>query len=164
MHKARTKNGGPLSRSTQDAYFQQVGAALNQAEQERLLPDNPGTTCPKLSGGKEQTGLPDRDDFDSGPNRVPYDVLKARFLFLCCTGLRWSDIHKLTWEARAGALLRPLPYRLPRKTSGLQYLDLNVAMRLMGRQAEHDKSGSSGPQGTRLGTAWSSPGGRCWRV
>ena len=135
MHKARTKSGTPLSRNTQSAYFNKLRAALNQAEQERLLPDNPVRRVKAIQGEKNKRVYLTEDEVRAlAQAECRYDVLKRAFLFSCCTGLRWSDIHKLTW-----AELEPFygHYRIvftQKKTSGLQYLDLNdMAMQLMGR-------------------------------
>lgn len=148
MHKARTKSGTPLSRNTQSAYFNKLRAALNQAEQERLLPDNPVRRVKAIQGEKNKRVYLTEDEVRALAHaECRYDVLKRAFLFSCCTGLRWSDIHKLTW-----AELEPFygHYRIvftQKKTSGLQYLDLNdMAMQLMGAQARHQ----SGFQGAEI--------------
>ncbi|MNR09789.1 Tyrosine recombinase XerD [compost metagenome] len=108
---------------------------MNQAEQDRLLPDNPVRRVKAIQGEKNKRVYLTEDEVRAmAQAECRYDVLKRAFLFSCCTGLRWSDIHQLTW-----AELEPFygHYRIvfiQKKTSGLQYLDLNdMAMQLMGR-------------------------------
>jgi integrase len=62
-----------------------------------------------------------------------YPDLKNAFLFSCLTGLRWSDVNKLTWDdvqAFDGCYWITFNQQ---KTKGLQYIDLSdQAYSLMG--------------------------------
>lgn len=61
------------------------------------------------------------------------EVVKRSFLFSCLTGLRYSDIDKLTWEEVHGARI----IFSQKKTGGLEYLDINEqALALMGEMGK----------------------------
>jgi integrase len=68
------------------------------------------------------------------------EVLKKAFLFSCLTGMRWSDIYKLTWSEvhKYGD-----HYRITfvqKKTKGLEYLDINdQAKKIIGEKDIADK-------------------------
>lgn len=135
IHEARTKSGTPLSRNTQYSYFNKLRFALNQAEREGLIRDNPNRAVKTIRAENTQRSYLTEDELRAmAEAECRYDVLKRAFLFSCCTGLRWSDINKLIWSE-----VEPFydHYRLifkQQKTSGLQYLDLNpMAIQLMGK-------------------------------
>lgn len=135
MHQARTKSDTPLSRNTQCSYFNKLRACLNQAEQEGLIRNNPTRRVKSIKAENNKRTYLDEDELRAmAQAECRYDVLKRAFLFSCCTGLRWSDINKLTW-----AEIEPFcgSYRIifhQQKTSGLQYLDLSrMAVQLLGR-------------------------------
>ncbi|GGB52326.1 integrase [Oceanisphaera marina] len=138
MHEARTKSDSALSRNTQYTYFNKLRACLNQAEEKGILKDNPTrrVKCIKAENNK-RTHLTKDELIAMAHAECRYDVLKRAFLFSCCTGLRWSDINKLTW-----AEVEPFydSYRIifhQKKTNDLQYLDLSsMAMQLMGTRQE----------------------------
>ena len=74
-----------------------------------------------------------------------YPVLKDAFIFSCLTGMRWSDINKLTWgEVQEFDGGTRVVFR-QKKTRGLEYLDISEqAVRSMGprgRAAERVFSG-----------------------
>ena len=53
-----------------------------------------------------------------------YPVLKRAFIFSCLTGLRWSDVQKLTWsEVEQSSEGWRIVFH-QKKTEGLQYLDI----------------------------------------
>lgn len=135
MHEARTKSETPLSRNTQCAYFNKVRAALNQAEQEGLIRDNPTRKVKAIKAENNKRVYLTEDEVRAmAQAECRYDVLKRAFLFSCCTGLRWSDIHKLTWSEVEPFYGHHRIIFNQKKTNGLQYLDLNqMAVQLMGQ-------------------------------
>lgn len=59
---------------------------------------------------------------DLASTESKYNILKKAFLFSCLTGLRWSDIHKLSWnEVRDENNEFKIIYT-QQKTSSLEYL------------------------------------------
>ncbi len=69
-----------------------------------------------------------------------YEVLKRAFLFSCLTGLRWSDIQKLTWsEVQKFNDGYKITFH-QKKTEALQYLDISEqAYKLMGEPDEQEQ-------------------------
>ncbi len=81
------------------SYFSKIKAAIHRAFRERLILDNPAdlVKSPKEVDTKREYLTTDEvKKLVDTPCR--YDVLKRAFLFSCLTGLRWSDINKLTWR------------------------------------------------------------------
>jgi len=133
-HIARTKSTAPLSSNTQHAYFNKLRAALNQAEQQGIIHDNPVRRVRNIKPENNQRVYLTEDELRAlAKADCRYEVLKRAFLFSASTGLRWSDVQKLTW---ADVEQFYDGYRLifrQKKTKGLQYLDLNrTAIKLMG--------------------------------
>lgn len=96
---ARTKSNQPLSQNSQCSYFNKIRAALKCAVKDGILMRNPAQHVDGIKPGE-----PDREYLTieeiKSISKVPCDIpiLKQAFLFSCFTGLRWSDIHKLTWS------------------------------------------------------------------
>ena len=70
---------------------------------------------------------------------IQYPGVKTTFLFSCLTGLRRSDILKLTWgEVHQQGNFTRLIFK-QKKTGGLEYLDINQqAVDLMGPRGQSD--------------------------
>lgn len=135
---ATTKSGEKLSRNTTCSYFNKVRAALNQAERDRILHENPVRHVKAIKAENTRRTYLTLDEVRSMARAgCRYDVLKRAFLFSCCTGLRWSDIHKLTWgeleEFSAGHYRIIFSQKKLRNSgNGLQYLDLpDAAVQLL---------------------------------
>ncbi len=138
---ARTKSKTSLSTNSQHSYFNKFKAALNKAFEDRLIPENP---CKRVKGIKSEDPHREYLSLDEVKKLVKieckYPVLKDAFLFSCLTGLRWSDIQKLTWsevqEHNGGwrVIFRQ------RKTKGQEYLDISgQARNLLGEKGEPDE-------------------------
>lgn len=68
-------------------------------------------------------------------------ILKTAFLFNALTGLRWSDIQKLTWEEvqHSKALGHYIRFR-QKKTQGAETLPINEdAVALLGKRGKSDE-------------------------
>jgi integrase len=136
--QARTKTNKPLAKNTQVSYFNKLRAAINQAFEEGIISKNP---LKAVKGIKAET--PQREYLTLEELRVlaatdcDSEVLKKAFLFSCLTGLRWSDINKMTWgevqETNDGGRL----IFKQQKTKGQEYLDINnQAYSLLGEREE----------------------------
>jgi integrase len=96
---ARSNSNKSLSQNTIHSYFNKVRACINQAFKERLIDRNPVS---EVAGFKEDETerqfltLDELKAITKQPCEVP--LLKDAFLFSCLTGLRWSDIIKMTWQ------------------------------------------------------------------
>lgn len=116
----------PLARNSKLSYFNKLRACLNHAFEERIIPYNPirGVENFKPEEGtrmyltiEELQKLVQTD--------MAYPELRRAFLFSCLTGLRRSDIAKLTWGEvhQQGAFVRLIFKQ--KKTGGQEYLDIN---------------------------------------
>ena len=96
--EARTKSGTALSANSQNSYFLKFKAALNRAVEEGIVPQSPAMGVKATRTIEELQRLVKTD--------CSYPVLKDAFIFSCLTGMRWSDINKLTWGRGAGVRRR----------------------------------------------------------
>jgi integrase/recombinase XerD len=88
-----------LGNSSANIYLTKVKAALNQAVNERVIVDNPGKRLKNVKmDGKiiEYLSIDELSKLAKAPCINP--LLKSAFMFSCLTGLRWSDVSKLTWR------------------------------------------------------------------
>ena len=96
---AKTKSDTHLSRNTQSSYFNKVRAALNQAQQDGIINHNPVHQVRSIKAqSTKRTYLTLEEVNALTQTECRYSVLKQAFLFSCATGMRWSDIQKLTWQ------------------------------------------------------------------
>ena len=114
-----------LSQNSKVSYFNKLRACINKAYEERIISINPlrGIEGFKAAEVKrEYLTLEEVKKLASTPCRYP--VLKRAFLFSCLTGLRKSDIQKLTWSEiqKFGNFTRIVFNQ--KKTGGLEYLDI----------------------------------------
>lgn len=136
LAKEVKSNGEPLADGTQSLYFSKFIACLKQAHRDRIIQEV----------FWEDIELPER-----GENGVVYltleeiralvqtecrnPILKRAFIFSCLTGLRWSDVYRLTWrkiEAYNGSTRLIFKQK---KTKGQVYLDINLqAMNFIGER------------------------------
>lgn len=132
--KRKRKEFKPLSRNSKVSYFNKLRACLNQAFEERIIPNNP---IRGIDGFKAEEGtrmyLTLEEVKKLAQTECDFPRIKAAFLFSCLTGLRRSDVLRLRWGDvhRQGDFTR-LIFR-QKKTDGLEYLDItSEAVHLMG--------------------------------
>lgn len=138
-HDYRTRiKDKPLSRNTKVCYYNKFKACINQAYEDRIIPYNP---MRGIEGFKAEEGTRMYLTIDEvrkiAQTDCEYPRIKAAFLFSCLTGLRRSDILKLTWSEvyQQGEFTRII-FR-QKKTSGLEYLDITPqAAELMGERGK----------------------------
>jgi site-specific recombinase XerD len=90
---------GHLSTNTAAGYFNKVKHALHQASRDKLIIDNPAdlVRSPKIvESNREFLTLDEVEKLAATPCKK--ELYKRAFLFGCLTGLRISDIIKLTWK------------------------------------------------------------------
>lgn len=126
--------GKPLSQNTKSSYFNKLRACINQAFEERIIPFNPLRGIESIKTDETERVYLDIDEVKAlVKTDCRYPVLKRAFLFSCLTGLRWSDINKLTWDEvqQLGTFTRIVFKQ--KKTKGQEYLDINSqALEFMG--------------------------------
>lgn len=139
-HRKRIKNR-PLSQNSKVSYFNKLRACINQAYEERIIDTNP---LRGIEGFKDEEGtrmyLTIEEVKLLAETECEYPNIKKAFLFSCLTGLRRSDVLRLTWSdvQKQGEFTR-LIFR-QKKTGGLEYLDISEqAAELMGERGEDDE-------------------------
>jgi integrase len=124
----------PLSRNSKLSYFNKLRACLNQAFDDRIIAHNP---IRGIEGFKAEEGTRMYLTLDEvkklSQTECEYPKIKRAFLFSCLTGLRRSDILKLTWgEVHQQGDFTRIIFR-QKKTGGQEYLDITQqAAELMG--------------------------------
>ncbi|TRZ45139.1 tyrosine-type recombinase/integrase [Robertkochia solimangrovi] len=128
--KAKTKSDTHLSQNSKYSYFNKVKAALRAAYEEGYTTKN---LAQAVKGFKQ--GEPTREYLTSEELKAmvrahcKHPILKNAFLFSCLTGLRWSDINKLTWaEIRDEEDGARIVFR-QKKTDGMEYLYISSEAR-----------------------------------
>jgi len=134
INTARTKSNQKLSKNTASSYFNKVRASINEALHQGIIRTNP---LNQVSSIKPENNKREYLTIDEVKALVKTDCrypdLKRAFLFSCLTGLRWSDIVKLTWQDIEQLNDHHRVIFKQQKTKGLQYLDLSPqAHRLLG--------------------------------
>lgn len=131
----------PLARNSKLSYFNKLRACLNQAYEEGIILSNP---LRGIEGFKPEEGTRMYLTLDEvrklAKTECEYPQIKAAFLFSCLTGLRRSDVLRLTWGDihKQGDFTRII-FR-QKKTSGQEYLDISPqAAELMGEQGLPDE-------------------------
>lgn len=141
QHDTRTRSKNKkLARNSKVSYFNKLRACLNQAFEERILSTNP---LRGIDGFEAEEGTRMYLTIDEvrrlANTECDYPNIKKAFLFSCLTGLRRSDIQKLTWGDvyQQGEYTRIIFKQ--KKTGGLEYLDLSAqAAALMGERGNPD--------------------------
>ncbi len=135
------RGGLPLERNTQWLYFSKLKAMVHQALADGVLDKDPFPGVGSIS--KEEVvrqHLSIEEVRCMAKAECGDEGLKRAFLFSCLTGLRRSDIEKLTWGevVNNGGRTR-LVFR-QKKTGGQEYLDLSgqAAELLGGREDRRD--------------------------
>jgi len=121
-----TKSKTRLAQNSVHSYFNKLRAAINKAYELRLIDHNPlrGVKAVKQEDSKrEYLTLEELKRLSETPCR--YDSLKRAFLFSALTGLRWSDINKLTWSEIQDSEQtgRSVVFK-QKKTKGQEYLPM----------------------------------------
>lgn len=131
----------PLSRNSKLSYFNKLRACLNQAFEERIIQHNP---IRGIDGFQPEEGTRMYLTLDElkklSSTECEYPNIKKAFLFSCLTGLRRSDILKLTWgEVHEQGEFTRIIFR-QKKTKGQEYLDItSQAADLMGERGKPDE-------------------------
>ena len=99
QNEARTKSKNKLLPNTLTSYFSKVKAALKEAYKEGILPKNMGDMIDGFKPAETERNFLTKEELEAVAKvdcEIP--IIKTAFLFGCLTGLRYSDIEKLTWS------------------------------------------------------------------
>jgi integrase len=130
----------PLAENSKVSYFNKFKACINQAVEDRIIAHNPlrGIEGFKVEE-KERVYLTLEEVKAMAATECNYPWLKRAFMFSCLTGLRKSDIEKMTWsEVRQQGEFTRIVFK-QKKTGGQEYIDLNPqAVEYMGERQQPD--------------------------
>jgi len=140
--KARTRSDLGLSQNSKYTYFNKFRAALREAFENGYLDKNVVKTVKGFEQGESKREYLIYSELQALTTAMcKYGMLKKAFIFSCLSGLRWSDINKMTWsEVRDEDTGSRIIFR-QKKTEGLEYLYIsNQARELLGeRHAESER-------------------------
>ncbi|MDM1097824.1 site-specific integrase [Myroides odoratimimus] len=140
--EARTKSDLPLSLNSKYSYFNKFKACLRAAFDEGYLALNYAAKIKSFEQAESQREYLTFNEVQQlAHTECKYEVLKRAFLFSCLTGLRWSDIHNMTWsEVRDEDDSSRVNFR-QEKTDGVEYLYISKQAReLLGeRKGNRDR-------------------------
>ncbi|MDT0648449.1 site-specific integrase [Zunongwangia sp. F260] len=140
--KATTKSNTELSQNSKYTYYNKFKAALRQAFEDGYTRRNFATSVKGFAQGETSREHLTHEELQAvAKAHCKHPILKSAFLFSCLTGLRWSDINKLTWsEVRDEEGETRLVFR-QKKTAGQEYQFISgQARQLLGkRKSESDR-------------------------
>ncbi|HAC22704.1 MAG TPA: mobilization protein [Porphyromonadaceae bacterium] len=116
----------PLSQNSKVCYFSKFKTCIHKAFNDGLIQTNPLRGVERLKVFEtERVYLTFEEVKRLAVTDCKNEVLKRAFLFSCLTGLRKSDIEKMTWEEiqQFGEYKR-ITFK-QKKTGGMQYLDIS---------------------------------------
>lgn len=128
----------PLSQNSKQSYFNKLRACLNQAYEDRIIQHNPMRGIEGFSGEEgTRMYLTIEEVRKLVEAQCDFPEIKRAFLFSCLTGLRRSDILKLTWgEVHQQGDFTRIIFR-QKKTGGQEYLDITPqAAELLGERGK----------------------------
>lgn len=130
-----------LSQNSKQSYFNKVRACINQAFEERIIPHNPLRGIESFKSGETHRNYLTIDEIKMlASTECKYPSLKRAFLFSCMTGIRKSDIEKMTWGEvqKHGKYTRIIFTQ--KKTNSMEYLDISPqAEKYLGERRDADK-------------------------
>ncbi|GMN12057.1 site-specific integrase [Croceitalea sp. MTPC9] len=141
---AVTKSKKRLSQNTKHTYFNKFKAAMRAAFEEGYLKENLIVKVKGFTMGESKREyLTSEELLKLSRTPCKIDILKRAFLFSSLTGIRWSDINKLTWsEVREEGFdnsdneIFRIVFK-QKKTEGMEYLYISKQAReLLGERLE----------------------------
>lgn len=132
----------PLARNSKVSYFAKLLACLNKAYDDRIIAFNPARGIYNFKaeeGTRMYLTIEEIRKLIDTP--CEYPRIKDAFLFSCLTGLRRSDILRLTWgEVQEQSGFTRIIFK-QKKTNGQEYLDISPQAALLmgkrGKSSEH---------------------------
>lgn len=139
--KAKTKSNTPLSQNSKYTYFNKLKSALREAYNENYIDSNVIKSVKGFEQAESQREYLTYSELQAlTQTECKYPILKNAFIFSCLSGLRWSDINKLTWaEVRDEDETSRIIFR-QKKTDGLEYLYISRQARdLLGKRTHKNE-------------------------
>lgn len=123
--RRKRKEKRPLSQNSKQSYFNKLRACLRQAYEDGIIRQNPMRGIvgfSTLEGTREYLSLDELRAMAAAD--CDYPEVKRAFLFSCLTGLRRSDIERLSWGEVTQLNGRTRLVFRQKKTGGQEYLDI----------------------------------------
>jgi len=99
VNDAKTKHTQKLSPNSCSSYFNKVRAALKEATKDGYLLRNPAEDIEGIKEAETKREFLTLDELQKAiDTHCELKVIKNAFIFSALTGLRFSDIQKLTWN------------------------------------------------------------------
>lgn len=139
-NKKNTTIAGKLSQNSKVSYFNKLCACIKQAYEEGIIPNNPLRGVERLKQEEVERPYLTIDEVrQMAATDCRYPALKRAFLFSCLTGLRKSDIEKMTWsEVRQQGEFTRIVFK-QKKTGGQEYIDITPeALQFLGERGSDD--------------------------
>lgn len=142
IHEAETKRDERLSQNSCVSYFNKVRAALKEAVKDGYLVRNPAENAEGIKDAETKKEFLTLEELQKAA-QTHCDVLivKRAFLFSALTGLRFSDIEKLTWHEIQFSNENGYYIRFKqKKTKGQETLPISEdAFQLLGERLSNDE-------------------------
>lgn len=138
-HDVKSKQGTNLSKNSCVSYFNKVRAALKEAVKDGIINRNPAENVTGIKEAETKREFLTLEELKSAVNaHCEIEVLKNAFIFSALTGLRFSDIEKLTWSEIQHSDENGYYIRFKqKKTEGQETLPISEdALRYMGERKE----------------------------
>lgn len=88
-----------LSRNTAKSYYDRFKMSLKQAVRDNIIPKSPSDEVKPIKKQETRREFLTFDELNKlAATDCAMPILKRAFLFSALSGLRWSDIKKLTWK------------------------------------------------------------------
>lgn len=99
VNEAKTKQGKSLSKNSCVSYFNKVRAALKEAVKDGIIMRNPAEGVDGIKEAETKREFLTLEELKRAVKaHCEIEVVKNAFIFSALTGLRFSDIEKLTWS------------------------------------------------------------------
>lgn len=135
-------NHEKLSQNSASAYFDKFKVAVRQAYDEKLLAENPARKIKSIKLEDTEREFLTLDELQSlAGTSFQYEDLRRASLFSALTGLRYSDIEKLTWQEIQNSKEQGFYIRFKqKKTKGAETLPISEqAFELLGERGLQDE-------------------------
>lgn len=131
-----------LAQNSKAAYFGKFKAAIKQAFQDGLLPEDVGKRVPAIKQAETKREFVTLEELRTlARTECEIPVLKNAFVFSALTGLRLSDVRALTWGKVQGSEQGGHFIRFTQqKTKGRETLPIPApALKVMGTRGDKDQ-------------------------
>lgn len=130
----------PIAQNTKNVYWTKFCSLMKEAVNDGILQTNPAARLERIKRVDTERAYLTLEEVKAMANApCQTDVLKRAFLFSCLTGLRKSDVERLTWgDVTTNGEFTRIIFR-QKKTKGVEYIDINrQAVQFMGERGNDE--------------------------